>query len=346
MATKNYHIELKGHVGGWKFNRDSVDAILARHKGSPVSVLIDSTGGNLATALSISEAFAVHGDVTVHYSGMNASAATVASMGAKHITIDRSAMYLVHKGSVCIFEWDYMNADELEEKIKEFQKTKADLDKIDLNVAALYASRCKRPVKDLLDLMKTGAWLNPQEALEWGFVDEITDYTEDMPAELNQTQASALMAAGLPLPQMPVMPDMWQNLFAKAEKFFSSLFRNVSSQTIAMSKKVFTHICAVLAMKELTLEDGAAKLTEANLQAIDARLEALEASEKEKTQTIEARDKEIADLKAEIEALRKEPAEESHQVVDDKGKGPEADDEFGAFLATTASASKLFNSLP
>lgn len=69
-----YHLHLKGYVGGADFNTESVLATLAANPDAEVSVLVDSTGGQLATALSISSAFHRQGKVHVHFSGMNASA--------------------------------------------------------------------------------------------------------------------------------------------------------------------------------------------------------------------------------------------------------------------------------
>ena len=111
-----YHLHLKGYVGGADFNTESVLATLAANPDAEVSVLVDSTGGQLATALSISSAFHRHGKVHVHFTGMNASAATISSLGAQRISMDASALYLVHKCSVAVFEWASMNADQLQEK--------------------------------------------------------------------------------------------------------------------------------------------------------------------------------------------------------------------------------------
>ena len=97
MPQTQYNLHLKGFVGGADFDRNYVDYILAKNAGKEVNVLIDSLGGNLATALSIAAAFKNHGKVSVHFVGMNASAATIASLGAAHISIDKNAMYLVHK---------------------------------------------------------------------------------------------------------------------------------------------------------------------------------------------------------------------------------------------------------
>ena len=100
-------------------------------------------------------------------------------MGAKHVSIDAHAVFLVHKCMSVVFEWDYMNADELAEHIADLEKLKKDNDTFDGCIAGMYASRCKKPKEDLLALMKKGAWLTARQALEWGFVDEITDDPED-----------------------------------------------------------------------------------------------------------------------------------------------------------------------
>ena len=204
MAKKLYHLHLKGTVGYWNFDADYVDYVLNKHKDEQVNVLIDSLGGSVASALSISAAFKRHGNVHVHYVGMNASAATIASLGAARITIDTNAMYLVHKCSQMVFKWDLLNADQLQQLIEECEKAKKDLDKIDLNIAEGYAKRCKKEKEDLLALMKVGGWLNAEEALAWGFVDEITDNPEDVKPKVTEEVVDFMAAHGIPMPDLPV----------------------------------------------------------------------------------------------------------------------------------------------
>ena len=57
MANTKYHLHLKGYVGGYDFDSDYVDYILAKNPDTEVHVLIDSLGGSLATALSVVAAF-------------------------------------------------------------------------------------------------------------------------------------------------------------------------------------------------------------------------------------------------------------------------------------------------
>ena len=213
----NYHLKLKGFVGGYDFDASYVDYILSKNQGKPVDVLIDSLGGSLATALSIVASFREHGQVHVHYVGMNASAATIVSMGANHVTMDASAMYLVHKCSAEFLQWASLNADQLKDQIAHLEQMKTDLEKMDANVASLYAAKCKKPASELLDLMKVGGWLTTQEALAWGFVDEITDSKEDKAPVLTEATACAMASAGIPLPHMPIQPEQ-----SEWSKFLSS----------------------------------------------------------------------------------------------------------------------------
>ena len=338
MATSTYNIELKGWVGGRDFNLQSVDDVLAAHNGKHVDVLIDSTGGSLATGLSISASFKQHGDVSVHYVGLNASAATIASMGAKHVSIDAGAMYLVHKVSVSFFDWSSKNADEFAQLIADCAKTKEDLDKLDLNVARMYAARCKRSTEELLALMKRGGWLSAEEALAWGFVDEITDAPEETAPVLTDATAAAMAAAGMPIPRIAVQDESAQtNIFSKLLNALSSWFKTNQTPQNNMEQ---TNVTAPEAVQtEVAPEANVAKTyTEEEYNTLQNSL----TEAQNKVTTLEAR---VAELEASADET---PAEQTQQVVtNDKGSdAPEQTDEISDFCKVSAEASKLFNSLP
>jgi len=54
-SQPQYHLHLKGYVGGYDFDSDYVDYILAKYPDSEVKVIICSQGGSLTTALSCRE---------------------------------------------------------------------------------------------------------------------------------------------------------------------------------------------------------------------------------------------------------------------------------------------------
>lgn len=319
MSKTAYNISLKGYVGGSDFDRKTVDSTLAANEGKSVNVLIDSLGGSLATGLSISAAFKNHGNVNVHFVGLNASAATIASLGAALISIDAGAMYLVHKCSMAFFEWGSLNSDQFATLIADCEKIKADLDKLDLNCAQLYANRCKRKPEDLLSLMKVGGWLSAKEALDWGFVDEITDLEDEPAPRLTDALASAMASEGMPIPNIPLAEQDKESAFGKFLTAIASIF-NSKSHTQMPEPKTYS---------------------EDEYNALNQRLNDANALADSQKATIEERDKRISELEAK---LAKTPAEPSKQVVEDsKPSDNTPKNEVEAFVDTYNSARKLFN---
>ena len=359
MSKTAYHISLKGYVGGYDFDRSDVDAILAENEGKRVNVLIDSLGGSLATGLSISAAFRNHGDVAVHFVGLNASAATIASLGAAHISIDTGGMYLVHKCSTAFFEWGSLNSDQFATLIADCEKIKADLDKLDLNVAQLYAKKCRKPVADLLGLMKVGGWLTAKEALDWGFVDEITDLEDEPAPRLTDALASAMANVGMPIPNIPLAETDRDGLFGKFLTAIASIFsakaerqadNKPSSNPISTAMiKTYTFLSAILADKPLTVSNGTASVTAEQLDAIENALADKDKTVNEQKAALEAKDADIkakdaiiADLQAKLAA---KPAASTTTVVEQSkpGEKTEPKTEAEAYCETVNSARKLYN---
>lgn len=297
MATTQYNLHLKGFVGGADFDRNYVDYVLGKHVGKSVHVLIDSLGGSVATALSIASAFKNHSDVTVHFVGMNASAATIASLGAKRISIDANAMYLVHKCSQAFFEWGSLNADQFATLIADCEKIKADLDKLDCNIASMYAAKCKKNHSDLLALMQRGGWLTAQEAKDWGFVDEVTNLATDNAPKLSDAVAAEMASAGIPIPNIPVADK--ESAFAKFLASLATLFKTTKTQS------------------DMNTEPNPTAAEPAPTPSADAtRIAELEAQVADRDKTIADRDATIASQAAEIAALKAAPGADSTAVVE------------------------------
>ena len=341
MSKTTYNISLKGYVGGYDFDRATVDKELAKNDGKQVNVLIDSLGGSLATGLSISAAFKNHGNVNVHFVGLNASAATIASLGAAHISIDAGAMYLVHKCSMSFFEWGSLNSDQFATLIADCEKIKADLDKLDLNVAQIYAKKCRKPVADLLALMKVGGWLTAKEALDWGFVDEITDLDDEPAPKLTDALASAMASEGMPIPNIPLADTDREGLFGKFLTAIASLFKPSTNPITTAMIKTYTFLSAILADNPLTVNDGKAAITAAQLDCIEDALAKKDRLCNEQKKTIEERDATIADLQAKLAA---KPAASTTAVVEDSKPGGDAPkNDVEQFVDTYNSARALYD---
>ena len=371
-----YDLYLRGYVGGADFDSDLVSRTLTKYKDRPVTVLIDSLGGSLATALSIAAAFREHGDVTAHFVGMNASAATIASMGAKNITIDECAMYLVHKCSAEFFQWASLNADQLQDQIDQLTQLKSDLEKMDLNVAQMYARKCKKPVADLLALMKTGGWLTANEAWQWGFVDCLTDNHEDAVPVLTEDLAASMQANGLPLPNMEIKATPTPTGFHKLVEMLSNFFQrkpetnaqpdseaeaqatqqpdseptsqeptqHTNQLTDTDMTKLLPLLATALALQaqEFTLQDDSLQLTAEQADTLEAYIKDLSdrlKAEQEANKTAQDR------IKALEKQLADKPADETAQVINQPAQSSALSAE-AEFVANLQKAQELFDSLP
>ncbi len=299
-------LRLKGYVGGWDFDSDYVEFILAKKSDKPVTVVIDSTGGSAATALSVAALFKQHGNVHVHFVGYNASAATVAALGAKSVSIDKSAMYLIHNAR-CWVGADECSAADIDALTPALVKTKEYLDKLDHNIASYYAHKCGKDIDKIKELMSQDKWLSAAEAKEWGFVDSVTDYDEDPAPVMSAALATALTENSIPVPESSA--TFVDRLLAGLKSFFNGT-HSINSYTMPKA--------------------DSAKSQDATLQQMD----------------IEALRCENAQLKARIAELEIEPAVTKETQVHNTAAGPQTENALSSFIKTTAAANKLFKNLP
>ena len=273
-------------------------------------------------------------------------------MGAKRVTIDEDAAFLVHKCLYPVMKWAYMNADELDEHIKKLEAAKKDNETIDSCVAGMYARRCKKPKEDLLALMKVGGWLTPEQALEWGFVDEITHYEEDEKPQLTESTISSLSEAGITLP--PNISNKQGSIFERFLAFFQYPYSNQapgdtegsSKQSPIMPK--LTALCSLLGAT-LALSDDKLTLSAEQVDKVNSTLDenkktidSLTASVADKVKEIDELKSSIADKDKTIAELKKEPAAPTTNVVD-TGKN---DDPYAPVSEADAlAASKAFAAL-
>ena len=359
MAKNNkYQLHLKGYVGSWDFDSDYVDYVLSNHADTEVSVLIDSPGGQLNTALSISSAFKRHGNVHAHFVGMNASAATIASMGAKHITMDHSAMYLVHQCALPFCKIGSLNADDMSALMSGLLQAKTDLEKMDANVAAMYATRCKKEPKALLALMKQGGWLTAQEALDWGFVDELTEYEDEAAPVLTASMAADFTAYGIPLPNVAKADAKDDaNFFQRMAQAFAAVFKpqdnaqkQVTNQTNTPMNKVYKQICKFLAVENFAVNDDKISLTTEQMDNLECSMQAnkdMIAELSLKIKKAEDDNKALVEANKSLQAqLEAKPAEGTTNVVETQKQTSAEPSAFELFVNTTNSAQDLFDKLP
>lgn len=138
-------------------------------KDKPVTVYINSPGGDMFEGLAINSLLQEHkGQVTVKVLALAASAASVIAMGADDIQIARGAFFMVHNAWVVAAG----NKNELRDV--------ADwLDPFDNAMADIYAERTGQDIKSVIKAMDKETWIGGTEAVELGYADQVIDFALD-----------------------------------------------------------------------------------------------------------------------------------------------------------------------
>ena len=330
-----YNINIDDYIGRWGYSKQYIRNQLAGLKGKPVNVRISSLGGSVEHGLDIRQQFLDHGDVTAYLYGLVASSATIAALGAKKVCISKYCMFLVHKVSNWVDAWGQMNADQIQELIDDLKENKLQNDKFDLVLAQMYANKGNKQIDEILDTLKAGRWLTAQEALEYGFVDEIIEDAKEDKVNL-ASFTDKLNVLGFPaLPQMDNKEDKesgwFQRIMEKLDAFSPLLKSENSTHLINLiMKKDYQKVNAILNVEGLEFDkDGKVTLTEAQVKALNEKVDALEK---------EASDKqaEVDDLTKQVDNLKKADGDDTKK--NEGGEGEEVEDIF-------KEANDLYNSL-
>ena len=130
-----------------------------------VHIRLNSYGGscNAATRM-FDDIRAYPGNVHITVSGTAASAATVLSMAANKLEMTPGSLWMIHDPSTVAWgdERDLLDAIDLLRACKE-------------SILNVYAKRCKQKRNDVAAMMTATTWLDAKSALEYGFIDGITE---------------------------------------------------------------------------------------------------------------------------------------------------------------------------
>ena len=260
---------------------------------------------------------------------MNASAATIASLGAKHIAMEEDALYLIHKCSVTVFKWASMNEEELKQHIEKLERTRQNTMKVDVAVARAYAKRTGKTTEELLDLMSKELWLTADEAKDYGFVDEIIKSKDKQKAEvvITSSMEERFKEAGIPIPSM--LKHEEESFFAKLRNFFTNNNSNMEQNNQEQQQSQEQQQQQQQQQSQEQAQQQSQEQQQPTLESLQAQITALAT--------------ENATLKSTIEELKKKPVDEPASVINNGGgKGEEEDNDF---LSSLAEAQKISNLL-
>lgn len=165
-----------------------------------VEVNINSNGGDVFAASEIYTLLSQHsGMVTVSIQGLAASAASVIAMAGDVVHISPTAQIMIHKA------WTIAdgNADDM-------AHTSEFLEGIDDSIMNAYVAKTGLDKSELSNMMAKETWLTANQAVDYGFADDVMDF--------GRSKEPVLNSIGYPQVSRAVV-DRWKKAMASAEAY-------------------------------------------------------------------------------------------------------------------------------
>ena len=174
---------ISGFVGGWNANaatlRDVIQSFRAEDPGAPVTVIINSEGGDVYEGIAIYNLLQAS-KVDIVISGMAASIASVIAMAGRKVSMYANSILFVHHAWTC----GEGNAAQLEQQV-------ADLKAADASLISAYMAKSGRTEQEIVGLLDgpsgEGTQISAERALELGLIDEILDPAQAIAACLKKS---------------------------------------------------------------------------------------------------------------------------------------------------------------
>ena len=130
-----------------------------------INVYINSNGGVVDTAIAINNALRRHkAKVTVNIDGIAASAATLITCAGDTVKMPKNALFMIHNPLTIAMG----DSEEMRKQADVLEKHKN-------SILETYLQKVNIDKEKLSELMDNETWLSAEEALEYGFIDEIIE---------------------------------------------------------------------------------------------------------------------------------------------------------------------------
>jgi len=158
-------ITIYEEIGYWGVSAKSFMTDMKAIKDAKIiNLYLNSPGGSVMDGTAIYNILKNHdARVVVHIDGAAFSMGSLIAMAGDHINMAANGLMMVHNPQ----GGGFGESDDL-------RKTADVIDKMKDNMAATYAARTGIDLETIDGLMNDETWMNAEEALDFGFIDEIT----------------------------------------------------------------------------------------------------------------------------------------------------------------------------
>ena len=258
-------------------------------KGKDIYLHINCVGGEVFDGMAIYNTLKKYkGKVIAYVEGIAASMGSIIPLAADEIIMSENSLYMIHNA------WGGAMGE-----AKDMRKTATLLDKLSSEIANIYTKKTGLPLSKIEEMMDEETWFNSEEALQYGFIDRISD---------------AVMVAA--------KYDITKFKNKTQKEIVNQLNNNKKSKTMTeelkswFGTKVEEIVAAVKGGVDKT-EVSEVNVILSDNEEISNKFSELESKITEVNTLSEAKDNEITELKAEVERLTSKSHAKGTEITTD-----------------------------
>jgi ATP-dependent Clp protease protease subunit len=171
----NVKVDIIGEISEWYNSMPYLKYKIDEANGASIDFTISSGGGSVTEGMGMADLISTYSNETTATGiGLVASIATVVLLAADKVKMTENSFLMIHR------PWSqaFGNSDELEATVELLDKMEEKL--LDIYLSAVYKRKGEEKDlrKKIKKMMAAETWMTAQEALEFGFIDEIVKTDE------------------------------------------------------------------------------------------------------------------------------------------------------------------------
>lgn len=158
-------VYLFNEIGMWGVTAQDFINDIKEHKEQPMNLHVNCVGGDVFDGMAIYNVLLKRTQkTTVYVEGIAASMGSVIALAGDEVIMSENSLLMIHNA----WGGTMGEADDM-------RKYANILDKLSDESADIYVKKTGLSLEEVKDMMDEETWLNAEEALEYGFVDSISD---------------------------------------------------------------------------------------------------------------------------------------------------------------------------
>ena len=233
----NVKVDIIGEISEWYNSMPYLKYKIDEANGSSIDFTISSGGGSVTEGMGMADLISTYSNETTATGiGLVASIATVVLLAADKVKMTENSFLMIHR------PWSqaFGNSDELEATADLLDKMEEKL--IDIYSSAVYKRKGEEKDlrKKIKKMMAAETWMTSQEALEFGFIDEIVK-TDEKNIDLLPLQNSLSKFVNVPaalLTNTKKEDDMGNSILEKIKSLLNSIDETPTVENVIEEEKV------------------------------------------------------------------------------------------------------------